>query len=447
MLGEACTNCVIAEFSDASAVMERVSRRGAFSERGLAMKCRECGEVLERIDTEHLLVCCGLTLQEYALRYHVPLDFLVSPDQIEESQRVPPCPVLVRYPSDQARAVLQGLRIAGWVKEENELTVVSGDVRTLDLLLWDLSWLREYGFCFRQDYSFGGDAHRVVARNRLVVQTAHLRRADGYPGCPVPPPDLLDVLAVCVAHSAVFQRGYLFWEFPERSASTLVREELLTHHGITLIPLDAISGTQNVLLRAQTTEDTERLRDLLGGRMRAMPGVVERFGGEGPCATVVKELVFDAAHFITDHPEKCSNLHGGRYVLQVKVHDRIDPVTGCVVDYGYLKRVVSARVIQRFDHHTLNYVASELAWRSSTEMLCVFIWEQLIDYLPGLQELKLFETTQSWCSYTGPDLAKFQSHGTSTLYSHFSDRTLGTSALRRLIRPQSPPSLRAVDHR
>lgn len=411
------------------------------------MKCRECGKVSERIDTEHLLACCGLTLQEYAIRYHLPLDLLVSPDQVEESQRAPQCLVPVRYPSEQARAVLQGLRLAGWVAEEGDLTVVSGGVRTLDLLLWDLSWLREYGFCFRQDYVFGDDAHRIVARNRLVVPTAYLQRADGYPGCPVPPPDFLDVLAVCVAHSAALQRGYLFLEFLERSAGALVHQELLAHYGITLVELDGAGGTQEVLLRAHTTADTDRLLGLLAGRLEAMPGVVERFTGQGPSATVAKELVFDAAHFITDHPEKCSNLHGGRYVLQVKVHDHIDPATGCVVDYGYLKRVVSARVIQRFDHHTLNYAAPELAWRSSTEMLCVFIWEHLIDYLPALQELQLFETTQSWCSYSGPDLAEFQSGGASTLHGHFVDRTLGTSALRRLITPMSPPTLRAVDQR
>jgi 6-pyruvoyl tetrahydropterin synthase/QueD family protein len=154
--------------------------------------------------------------------------------------------------------------------------------------------------------------------------------------------------------------------------------------------------------------------------------------------TVSKELVFDAAHFITDHPAKCSNLHGGRYLLHVKVRDRIDPETGCVVDYGYLKRVATKRVIDRFDHHNLNYAASELAWRSSTEMLCVFIWEQLIEYLPGLVELQLYETAQSWCNYTGPSLAEFQQSGSDSLLTHFTDNKLGRSQLRELIRDKRP---------
>jgi hypothetical protein len=76
-------------------------------------------------------------------------------------------------------------------------------------------------------------------------------------------------------------------------------------------------------------------------------------------------------------------------------------------------------VVERFDHHTLNYAAPELAWRSSTEMLCVYIWSRLLPYVPGLAGLRLYETTQSWCDYTGPDLATLQAAGPSVLFGHF----------------------------
>ena len=175
----------------------------------------------------------------------------------------------------------------------------------------------------------------------------------------------------------------------------------------------------------------------------SMPGTRERFEQKTPEVTVSKELVFDAAHFITDHPAKCSNLHGGRYLLHVKVKDRIDPTTGCVVDYGYLKRVTNQQVIDRFDHHNLNYAAAELAWRSSTEMLCVFIWEQLIEYLPGLVELQLYETTQSWCNYSGPSLEEFQQSGSDALMTYFLEPKLGESPLRDLIK-EKPPALEII---
>ena len=162
-----------------------------------------------------------------------------------------------------------------------------------------------------------------------------------------------------------------------------------------------------------------------------MPGLEERLFTTSPRATVVKELMFDSAHFITDHPGKCSNLHGGRYMLKVKVRDRIDPATGFVLDYGYLKKVVKHLVVERLDHQTLNYVDTALAWRSSTELLCVFVWEQLIDYLPGLEALQIHETDKSYCCYSGPSLTEYQVQGGSRLLNHFKDPELGKSHLRR----------------
>ena len=184
------------------------------------------------------------------------------------------------------------------------------------------------------------------------------------------------------------------------------------------------------MLRCYRRVDSDRLFETLRELLQAMPGVWERFHDSTPEVTVAKELVFDSAHFITDHPAKFSSLHGGRYTLQVKVRGSVDPVTGCVIDYGYLKRVVNQRVVDRFDHHNLNFVASELAWRSSTEMLCVYIWEQLIDYLPGLTELQLYETEQSWCHYSGPDLESYQSAGSSSLLHHFKKLDVCDSKLR-----------------
>ncbi|MEW8429776.1 MAG: hypothetical protein AB2615_08655, partial [Candidatus Thiodiazotropha sp.] len=77
------------------------------------------------------------------------------------------------------------------------------------------------------------------------------------------------------------------------------------------------------------------------------------------------------------------------------------------------------------------------------EMLCIFIWEQLIEYLPGLVELQLYETTQSWCNYSGPSLEAFQQSGSDRLMTHFNDQKLGESKLRDLIRNR-PPALEVV---
>ena len=42
------------------------------------MQCLECGNEVANLDNRHLLRCCSLTLQEYAIRHHLPLDLLID---------------------------------------------------------------------------------------------------------------------------------------------------------------------------------------------------------------------------------------------------------------------------------------------------------------------------------------------------------------------------------
>lgn len=408
------------------------------------MRCLECNAQLDRLDNRHLLGCSSLTIQEYALRHHTPLDLLLLPDQVNVPDPLAAYDSGRLYVSEQARAVLAGLRMAGLVREEGDYTLIPGEIRRLEQLLWDLEHLRGYGFQFRQEYFYSADSHRVVARNRLKLPTSLLRSRAGPPVRSAPP-DLLDTLAVFVAHVGELQGGYLFLRFAQAADARWVAEHLQREYGITLAEMPA-GAEQNgaMLMRCHRRQDSDSLLALLRDRLLEIPGVPERFFDPAPVATVVKELVFDAAHFITDHPAKCTNLHGGRYLLHVKVRDRIDPITGCVVDFGYLKRVSNRLVVERFDHHNLNYADSDLAWRSSTELLCVHIWERLIEYLPGLAELTLYETSQSWCNYTGPTLAQFQEQGASGLLTHFTQPDLGASARRQLIADPDGPMLQVI---
>ena len=209
--------------------------------------------------------------------------------------------------------------------------------------------------------------------------------------------------------------------------------------------LDSIDDSEKVLFRTESLQDAQRLLKLVESNMREIPCASDRFFADTERAIVSKELVFDSAHFITDHPGKCENLHGGRYTLNVKVEGGVDPLTGFVIDYGYLKSVVKRRVIERLDHQTLNYVCADLGWRSSTELLNIFIWEQLIDYLPGLLELQTFETTQSYCTYRGPGLEEMQKGGHKAVLKHFSRPELGKSLLRKLLRKESQQELKIIN--
>ena len=399
------------------------------------MNCKECGSVVSGLDNEHLLACCGLTLQEYALRHALPLDLLVTPDMIETVRVQDDLPIMpVAVPDETARAVLAGLRLAGKVHESGTTCLVEGEIAWLDLLCCDLAQLAPYGFRFRQEFHYAPGTHRVVAKNRLVTQKRNL--VGSWLPARMPPPEQHLKYATYLAHAAEWHAGYLFLPFVSSDEAHAAAEFLSCELRVNTRHLDAGSP----LLRTLTRADTERLLDSLKNELEAMPGVWSRFHPNTPVVTVSKEVVFDSAHFLTDHPAKCSNLHGGRYVLHVKVSGQIDPVTGCVLDYGYLKRVVNTRVVERFDHHTLNYAGHELAWRSTTELLNVYIWEQLIEFLPEMTELTLYETPQSWCQYSGPDLEAWQLHGSQPLFNRFTNPQLANAPWRQWLRTWDSPN-------
>lgn len=404
------------------------------------MHCLECGESVSLLDNEHLLECSGLTLQEYAIRHQLPLDMILHSDQINQPDHVDNYSAPVARPTEAARQTLLGLRWAGLLQEHDGFVDVAGEIRRLDLLLWTLDHLVDYGFQFHQDYEYRSDTHRVVARNFL---RAPLRNLVHDWAMPEPPPAFMGALAVFIAQRAEWHAGYLFMAFSQPIYAETVREHLARQYQIQCRTLGTTDAEAGSLLRTETLADGDKLLALVQDRLVTMPTAWERFQADTPTASVTKELVFDSAHFITDHPAKCSNLHGGRYVLQVEVTGRIDPVTGCVVDYGYLKQVVNRLIIERFDHHNLNYAAEELAWRSSTEMLCVFIWQQLIEYLPGLSGLRLYETTNSWCDYKGRSLAEQQAQGAEPVLYPFRARSGHGALRRRLIQRPGKPRIAA----
>lgn len=405
------------------------------------MQCLECNEEVGRqLSNEHLLACSGLTLQEYAIRHHIPLDLLLSADQLKHVDDISAYKKPHRAVSQSAQNIIAGLYMAQALKQEGDFTVIPLGIRRLEQLLWYLQSLQSIGFQFRQEYFYENASHRVVAKNRLKIPTAYL------------PPRVIDFsvesflqqLAVLIAHIGEIHSGYLFIDFPRQDDAARVGDELARNHQVRLQCLSASEHENRQLVRCETLEDTARLLDIVANYLKKIPNACERFFELHDKAMVVKELVFDSAHFITDHPDKCANLHGGRYAINVKVKDHIDALTGFVVDYGYLKRIVEQRIIHSLDHHSLNYVASELSWRSSTELLSIFIWERLIEYLPGLAELQIFETPQSHCCYKGPSLQELQRDGRSVLLKYFTSENLGKSQLRTLLNKEIKHKLKVI---
>ncbi len=401
------------------------------------MRCLECGAELDRIDNDHLLRCSGLTVEEYALRHHLPLDLILHPDQLDRPLDPSQWPGASARPMNaESRSTLCGLWLAGRLGREGDFTVIRGEVRRLDLLLWVQAQLEACGLRYVQTYHYAPGGHRVMARDALW---APVRLCDPFPvSLPDEPGALLDATAVFLAFAGEWHADYLFLRAADGRLGRALRDRLDEAFDIALVVLDDPVREDAVLLRTETPAHTWRLLNLLDRRLEELPGVLEQFAPEGPEATVTKVFDIDAAHFITDHPGQCVNLHGGRYTLHVRVTDRIQPATGFVIDYGDLKALVKRRVVDRLDHHVLNYADPGLAWRSSTELLATWIWERLIDYLPGLSELEIHETASSYCRYTGPDLETFRREGRSALLRVFTDPALGHSPWRRRLREQTP---------
>ncbi len=87
---------------------------------------------------------------------------------------------------------------------------------------------------------------------------------------------------------------------------------------------------------------------------------------------VSKEFTFDAAHFLTKYHGKCEHLHGHTYRLRVTVEGEIQ-ANGLVIDFVILKKIVRDRIIEKFDHRSLN----DYFDNPTAEIVCEYIWNEL----------------------------------------------------------------------
>ena len=104
---------------------------------------------------------------------------------------------------------------------------------------------------------------------------------------------------------------------------------------------------------------------------------------------------------------KCNNLHGHghNYVVEVLVGGAVDPETGMVVDLVTLDETVRERVMNRFDHTSLNLDPMFADRVPTTENLCRAIFDLLSDALPAgeLEQVRVEETENNFfeCSAKG----------------------------------------------
>lgn len=105
---------------------------------------------------------------------------------------------------------------------------------------------------------------------------------------------------------------------------------------------------------------------------------------------------------------KCSNpnWHGHNYELFVTIKGEINPKTGFLVNLTDLKHIIREKITNKLDHKNLNTEVDFLEGKfTSTEVLCISIWEQLEEEVnqlgAHLHKIKVVETENNFVEYYG----------------------------------------------
>jgi len=102
---------------------------------------------------------------------------------------------------------------------------------------------------------------------------------------------------------------------------------------------------------------------------------------------------------------KCNNPHGHghNYTVEVRFSGPIDPATGMISNLADLDSFVNERVIEPFDHRSLNEEVPEFQKAvPTTEILCIEIFRRLKTFPHAkLEAVRVQETTNNSFEYAG----------------------------------------------
>jgi 6-pyruvoyltetrahydropterin/6-carboxytetrahydropterin synthase len=94
--------------------------------------------------------------------------------------------------------------------------------------------------------------------------------------------------------------------------------------------------------------------------------------------------------------------HGHNYIAEVTLSGDPDPVTGMVMDLKILKDILNREIVEPFDHRHLNHEVPPFdRIVPTTENIAVEMWSRLKPLLPGLHNIRLYETPELFVEYFG----------------------------------------------
>lgn len=131
---------------------------------------------------------------------------------------------------------------------------------------------------------------------------------------------------------------------------------------------------------------------------------------------VTKKIKICSAHRLHSHQLSdeenaelygvCNNFygHGHNYILEVTFVGNIDPVTGMVINFNDIEKLLNQHIIEKFDHKHLNHDVDEFKELVPTaENIAVVFWKLLAGTTTSakLYKIKLYETEESSVEYYG----------------------------------------------
>ena len=116
--------------------------------------------------------------------------------------------------------------------------------------------------------------------------------------------------------------------------------------------------------------------------------------------TICKRFAFDAAHSLPNVPatHKCHNMHGHTYAVEIGVAGEPGERTGWLVDFADLAAAWDG-VAEHLDHRCLNHV--EGLTNPTAELVAAWIWRHLVERVPRLVSVRLYESTTTWAEVRG----------------------------------------------
>jgi len=143
---------------------------------------------------------------------------------------------------------------------------------------------------------------------------------------------------------------------------------------------------------------------------------------------ITKQFSFETGHALYGYDGKCKNVHGHSYKLSVTVigkpiADNTNVKYGMVIDFGDLKKIIKAEIVDVFDHATVfnkNTPHVELAkeleqrghnillvdYQPTSEMMVIDFSKKIKKHLPEnikLHSIKLQETDTSFAEWYAED--------------------------------------------